>query len=174
MSLITDSYREQNRTMHATRTDYGAMGHRWASLVWQLHRDIGSKSILDYGCGRGTLAQAIQHHHGFEVDEYDPAIPEKDDAPGPADLVICTDVLEHIEPDCLSDVLDDIQRLARQGVFLTVATRPAVKTLPDGRNAHLIIEPAGWWLPKLMHRWDFLQINNMGDKEFVFVGKSHE
>ena len=79
------------------------------------------------------------------IREYDPAVPGKDAEPQPADLVICTDVLEHIEPDCLNDVLDHIRQVSLKYAFVNVSTRPAVKFLQDGRNAHLIIQPADWW-----------------------------
>jgi hypothetical protein len=30
-----------------------------------------------------------------------------------------------------------------------IAVRPSNKTLSDGRNAHLILEPSDWWLRQL-------------------------
>lgn len=101
--------------------------------------------ILDYGCGKRTLEEAL----GFPIANYDPAIPGLDEAPQPADIVSCTDVLEHIEPDCLPAVLSDIRRVTKRAVFLTIATRPAKKFLADGRNAHLIQQPARWWVEQL-------------------------
>ena len=68
----------------------------------------------------------------------------------------CIDVLEHIEPDLLDNVLDDLMMLTDGYAFITVHTGPAVKTLSDGRNAHLIQKPARWWLPKLMNRFDLV------------------
>jgi hypothetical protein len=128
--------------------------------------------VLDYGCGRGTLLSALWDKHAtlpFDFLEYDPAIPEKDTKPTKADLVVCGDVLEHIEPDCLYAVLDDIRGIARSAVFLVVATQPAAKFLSDGRNAHLIVEPAEWWLPKLMQRWRVALLRDLGG-EFLFIG----
>jgi S-adenosylmethionine:diacylglycerol 3-amino-3-carboxypropyl transferase len=69
--------------------------------------------------------------------------------PEPHDIVVCTDVLEHIEPDCLDDVLADIRRCTKKAALLVVATRPAMKTLSDGRNAHLIQEDFKWWEPHI-------------------------
>ena len=37
--------------------------------------------------------------------------------------------------------------------FFTIHTGKAGKTLSDGRNAHLIQQPAEWWLPKILERW---------------------
>ena len=68
-------------------------------------------------------------------------------------MVVCIYVLEHIEPECLEDVLDHLESLTEQVLFATVHTGPAGKILPDGRNAHLIQKPSEWWLPKFMERW---------------------
>jgi hypothetical protein len=73
--------------------------------------------------------------------------------PSPAQMVCCIDVLEHIEPDKLEDVLDHLEELTEEILFCTVTTAPARKTLSDGRNAHLIVKPMSWWLPKIMERF---------------------
>jgi hypothetical protein len=83
-------------------------------------------------------------------------------------------VLEHIEPELLDNVLDDLKRCALKGVFLTINMRPAYKTLADGRNAHLIQKPIEWWLPKLMERWDIMGVTKRGNIEFVFTGQNLE
>jgi hypothetical protein len=70
--------------------------------------------------------------------------------PGFADLVVCTDVLEHVEPELLDTVLRHLRSLARKAVFVVIATRPSNKTLSDGRNAHLIVETAEWWIAHLI------------------------
>lgn len=163
--LISEQYRDLNRQMHETNEAYGTSGHKHAEAVVGLANAMQTADILDYGCGKGTLNASI----GIRIKEYDPAIPGKDDPPEPADLVVCGDVLEHIEPECLDDVLTDLESLTKRAVFLCVATRPAKKVLADGRNAHLIVEPKEWWLPKLMERWDMMNFQDMGG-EFIFVG----
>jgi 2-polyprenyl-3-methyl-5-hydroxy-6-metoxy-1,4-benzoquinol methylase len=164
--MITDAYRELNRQLHATNESYGASGHRWAAQVAQMAKHLPAHTILDYGCGKRTLEQAL----GFAIKNYDPAVEGLDTPPEPADLVVCTDVLEHIEPDYLEAVLDDLQRVTKKLVFLVVATRPAKKTLADGRNAHLIQLPLNEWLPALLSRWKVEQVQNVGGGEFIFIG----
>lgn len=125
-------------------------------MVDQAARDLGAATVLDYGAGRGTLGTTLAQQFTplpYTFLEYDPAVEGRELKPTRADLVVCTDVLEHIEPDCLYSVLDDIGNIARMAVFLEVATRPAQKTLADGRNAHLIIESSDWWLKKILYRW---------------------
>ena len=73
-------------------------------------------------------------------------------------LVCCIDVLEHVEPHLLDNVLTDLRRVTQNVGFFTVHTGRAVKTLSDGRNAHLIQQSATWWLTKLS---DYFQIGHV-------------
>jgi hypothetical protein len=143
--LISPSYRALNSALHEGGK-YGRHGDRWADQVRGLIDRYQASSVLDYGCGQGSLGRAL----GPVVREYDPAIAGKDSAPIPADLVICTDVLEHIEPDCLPDVLTHIYALSRTACFVVISTRPAQKFLADGRNAHLIVEGDDFWRERLL------------------------
>ena len=76
----------------------------------------------------------------------------------PAGLVCCIDVLEHIEPKLLDNVLKELARITNGLGFFTIHMGPAGKVLSDGRNAHLIQKPTSWWLPKLCN---YFKINNM-------------
>lgn len=168
-SLISEEYRAQNAEMHA-RGNYGFKGDKWAPMVSQICSKVKTASILDYGAGQGSLARALP---GLNVQNYDPAVPEIAEPPDPADLVVCTDVLEHIEPGCLNNVLDDLRRLTIKTVFLVIATRPAVKTLPDGRNAHLIVQDAQWWMVRLLRLWTVMSVQNVPGR-LTFIGKAGE
>ena len=141
--LITETYRQQNQQLHEQNEHYGTSGHKWAATIEELAGAMRTSDILDYGWGKQTLKGILPYVRG-----YNPCIPGLDDEPFPADIVVCTDVLEHIEPDCLDAVLDDLRRVTGSALFATVATGPAKKILPDGRNAHLIQRPYDWWLPK--------------------------
>ena len=83
-------------------------------------------------------------------------------------MVCCIDVLEHIEPDLLDNVLDHLAALTEGIAFLSVDTGPAIKTLSDGRNAHLIQQQLTWWLPKIWERWD-LQTVQMTTEHCFYV-----
>lgn len=144
-TLATPAYRATLRERY-TQPGWGASGYGWAPLVQSFAKKIGAHSILDYGCGRGTLKTAMPD---WDVREYDPGIIGKDGEPEVADLVVSTDVLEHIEPPLLDNVLTHIRWLARKGVFLNIALGPAKEILPDGRNAHLIQKPVDWWMVRL-------------------------
>jgi len=157
--LISEAYVLEQRRLHGQPQGYGGRGAKWADLVAWLRRHYQAEQLLDYGCGQGSLAAALSLR-GIACAEYDPAIPGKDQAPEPADLVICTDVLEHIEPERLPAVLADLARLTRRALFVIVNLEPSNKTLSDGRNAHLIIRPATWWGRQLLQASDWFDAEN--------------
>lgn len=144
-ALITESYREQNRIMHRFNPMYGNYGGRHVEAVKLLCEKLNSRDVLDYGCGKRALELAL----GFPIRNYDPAIPGLEQSAEPADIVVCADVLEHIEPNCIDAVMADLKRVVRKTLLVEVSIRPASKTLPDGRNAHLMIFDADWWLNRL-------------------------
>lgn len=150
--LYSPAYIETQRQLHAAPKGYGGKGAKWADGVLSVAEHFGATSILDYGSGEGTLATNIRSRFSnvYRVDEYDPAIPGKDRLPVFADLVVSTDVIEHVEHDCLDHVLAHIRMLARKVVFLVIATRPSNKVLSDGRNAHLTVESADWWESRVL------------------------
>lgn len=161
--LITEEYRRLNAQKHEESNAFGALGYQLADQVRTTARKIGAHTILDYGCGKRTLEKSL----GYAINNYDPAIPGLDSPPEPADLVVCCDVLEHIEPECLEAVLDDLVRVTKNTIMLLIDTQEAKKHLPDGRNAHAIIEPPEWWIPKLVTRWNVREIS-VPDR-FVFA-----
>jgi len=151
--LISPQYLQEQINLHKTGK-YGTASLQFGQVISNLIDRLNSRSILDYGCGSmRNLLKVLEPENAVQYQGYDPAVPEYD-AKSPADLVVCIDVLEHIEPDLLDNVLDDLKGLTIHWSFLTIHTGPAVKHLSDGRNAHLIQEPPAWWLPKLLGRWD--------------------
>jgi len=165
VQTISDEYRGLNQNLHEADKTYGTSGKNWTRQILELSNTIETKDILDYGCGKSTLA----HNIPFLINQYDPAIPKYSERPRPADLVVCTDVLEHIEPELIDEVLKDLSDLTRKVGFFVVATRPAAKTLADGRNAHLIQKPVEWWVPKLCEHFTLSMVQNHGNEEFLII-----
>lgn len=143
--LISESYRVEQERLHE-RGGYGTSSLLFGETVSGLVKDYGHKTLLDYGCGsKQNLKTVLDCDVRYQG--YDPGTEFREKSP--ADLVCCIDVLEHIEPECLYDVLKDIASLALKQAFISVHTGPALKTLSDGRNAHLIQQPAQWWFPRI-------------------------
>ena len=174
MPVISAAYRAMQAKLHAENPNYGLASVHFAPLVAQVARANGVRQLLDYGAGKGRLAETLPQHlkEPVVVTPYDPAIEAWSATPQPADMVTCIDVLEHIEPDCLDAVLDDLKRVTRRIGLFTVHTGPAVKVLADGRNAHLIQQPPSWWLPRLMERFELIAFNKMEQGFWVVVEPS--
>lgn len=144
--LISSEYKELNVRLHQDNLAYGVGGGKHATTVIDLVRVLAKEqdepvSVLDYGCGKGYLQKALP----FAIFEYDPAILGKDESPRPADLVCCFDTLEHIEPNKIIPVLNDLRRCVKKLGYFIIHTGPSTKTLADGRNAHLLQRDLAWW-----------------------------
>lgn len=144
--LITPEYRELNRQLHETNGSYGTSGANWREAVRELS-EYGRRNILDYGCGRCTLSKALGP--AYCVTNYDPCIEGLDTPPEPHDVVVCGDVMEHVEPDLVMNVLQDVRRLMKVRGLFVIGMIPARKTLADGRNAHLSLHSHSEWVAKL-------------------------
>lgn len=110
------------------------------------------KSICDFGCGKGNLIETLKENYpDIVLVGYDPAN-EKFNAPIEDkffDLLISTDVLEHVEPEYINKTLEFLSTKSRY-IYHKIALSPAKLILPDGRNAHLIQESSDWWRKKFL------------------------
>lgn len=168
--LISEDYRRQQEQMHAEIPGYGVTGAMFGRMVTEIMSRLNITELLDYGCGHNlSLFHAIKAGHKFRYQAYDQGVIEYAKAPIPSQMVACIDVLEHIEPELIDNVLDDLVILTEQVGFFTVHTGPAGKTLPDGRNAHLIQESAEWWLAKLLPRFELQTFQRIDSGFFVIV-----
>ena len=175
-SPISDEYRTVQAAMHRDDTHYGNASVRMAPTVMSVLNEIRPPNLLDYGAGKGRLGQELakKYPHKIDIRNYDPAIPEWSVPPTPSDFVCCLDVLEHIEPNYLEDVLNDLKRVTLRHGFFSIYTGPAKRILPDGRNAHLIQKPPKWWLPKLMEMFELLNFFRLSDGFWIIVQSEAE
>ena len=167
--LISPEYRALNAQLHRENLAFGVGGGKHAPTVLKLAESLKTRSILDYGCGKGYLGKALAEA-GIPIWEYDPAIPGKDESPRPAELVVASDVLEHIEPERLHLVLDDLRRCVRKVGYFVIHTGPASKKLPDGRNTHLIQHGADWWRKRLADFFEVGKLIKKGQELHAIVG----
>ena len=111
------------------------------------------QTAIDYGCGKARAHKKFNFKGIWKLKElalYDPGVEEYSIKPTtPADLVICTDVMEHIPENLVDEVLADINALATKAIFFNIATTPASKRLVDGSNAHATVQRADWWQNKI-------------------------
>jgi len=168
MKLISDSYRALNAELHSRNKKYGGKGDAWTDRVLGYMADEGLPpgSYLDYGCGKGNLLREIEERtrskgpasECITCAGYDPVTMPK--MPEPADFLTCNDVLEHIEPELLDNVLAHIASLINKRGLLVISQRLANKRLADGRNAHLIVKPTPWWMKRLaVHFGEIVEVD---------------
>lgn len=141
MSLY-DIYLEQAKEYHKNDKNWqGITLLKYIPTINQIIKDKDIKTILDYGCGK-----AKHHPSEWNATKFDPAIPEFANKPkGKFDLVISTDVLEHIPVDNLKPIIDELFEYSNKWLFVSVCCRKAKAILPNGYNAHATIESAKWW-----------------------------
>jgi len=151
-SLISSDYQNVLRQKHKQDPEWGPGGIIWIGLIVFLAREINAKSIIDYGCGKGGNIEPLSKA-GFKVQGYDPGVDSFSSRPSRAELTVCLDVLEHVEPDKIENVLADIKSLSDISLFV-ISMRRAKHRLPNGENAHLLIQSREWWSEALSRHWD--------------------
>lgn len=142
--ILNEPYIEQYRQLHAA-TRYGRSSEKLLPQLLPEVLELRPKTILDYGCGQSRLVEMLKYDDRVQTFRYDPAIAEIATLPVPsADLVVNTDVMEHIPTSDVDDVLSDIARISSHALF-NIATAPAGRVLFNGENAHCTVQPADWW-----------------------------
>ncbi len=145
-------------------------------------------TVLDAGAGSGKGALALKGY-GFKVMMCDISdaglIPEVADIPFEKanlwddlhfvargfrhanatkfDFVYCCDVLEHIPPQFTMLAIDQMLRVARHGVFLSIALVPDNFGIWLGQPLHQTVESFTWWrdcLRELGHVEDARDLHN--------------
>jgi len=136
--------------------------------------------LIDFGCGTGRAAVELTRR-GYKVMLVDFAENCRDDEAVPlyflawdlsrpiplrAPYGYCCDVMEHIPPEQVDDVLANMREACSEGVFFRIEHEldghgPA--TL--GRPLHLSVQDAAWWYKKLREHW--ASVESKGDGVFL-------
>ncbi len=156
MAVISEGYKEQLQDMHANRgKKWGTTGARnFGDYVCRFleHRRAYIHTVLDFGAGQQSLGKYVQENAvdvNVKWTNYDPGQPLISTPPeGKFDLIVSSDVLEHVEPEEIDNVIAWLDAHATKAQFHHIACDPCGLILPDGRNAHLITEKVDWWLEK--------------------------
>ncbi|HJS82615.1 MAG TPA: hypothetical protein VJ742_07235 [Nitrososphaera sp.] len=156
--LITEDYREQNKLLHASDRTFGVGARKKVGLIKALEERYGTRDILDYGCGKKDLQGAL----GYPIQNYDPCVDGCDGEPRPAKLLVSLDVLEHVEPNLLDNVLKHMSSLMLEAGLLIIAPRLSSAILPNGKNAHRIVEGKAWWVEQVSK---YFTIEHVSPKE---------
>lgn len=156
---ITRDYQSLLTEMRRINPNWGRASRHALPVILELAMlKIDHGTILDYGAGTGQFkktVEAVTANGAFEVTNYEPGVPQWSALfAGPYDAVVCTHVLEHVEPELLKTTIDEIKERARHLIYIEVPHGPATKILPDGRNAHLTQQSRAWWHELLIQALD--------------------
>ena len=135
---------------------------RFAGPIKQIIEKHGCETLLDYGCGKGHpytdkfrtvpdsgfLDTPIHEFWGIkDITLYDPGEEEHNKLPtGVYDIVVNTDVLEHVPYQDLAWVIKEILNYSTNVVFLNICCLPAMKHFLNGENVHVSLYPVEEWL----------------------------
>ena len=178
--MINKDYQSQIQAMHGQgKFNNGA---KQFDLVRPFIEEYAPKTMLDFGCGHGALIAVIkQNYPEIKCWGYDPGDPHYGVMPPRTfEAVISTDAIEHIEPEHLIQSLQLISDKMERCGFFRIACHPAKKTLPDGRNCHLIVEEPDWWREQILCymqvdiAWERTQPFDRRDKNPLLFGSKYD
>jgi len=147
------AYEKQLKAEHHG-SKWGSTGARYSGTrILNLLRERPQiESVLDFGAGKQTLGRFVQDNLGRDIEwrDYDPGVPDIADLPDRRfDCVVSTDVLEHVEPERLTDTLRTLASLTGQVLVSDIACYPTGKLFGEGpyigEDLHLIVEEPEWW-----------------------------
>ena len=139
--------------------------------LMSLVKENNCKTLLDYGCGKAIpydkdRCKEVDLRHPIQklcnlksFDLYDPAYEKYATLPDKKyDIVVCTDVLEHIAEQDIDYVLTEILSRSKKIVFLNISCQPALKHFKEGKfkgkNVHISVFDPSWWGHKIGNIWN--------------------
>lgn len=156
--MLSKTYKDALIKTRESNPGWGSSAVRNAGceVLRLLTRRKDITSVLDFGAGTGTLGRFVASSLDRELEwvNYDPSVPEIDQLPDRQfDLIVTTDLLEHIEPDQLDRTLDWMRSHASRTMFHFIDCNETKDRLPDGRDVHLIVRQPSWWRNELEKGW---------------------
>lgn len=147
---------------------------------------LRGETLNDFGAGTGRAAKWFEDQGltvraiDFAANALEENVPSltaclweltEDDLYGIlADYGFCTDVMEHIPPEKVDDVLANIAKATRKFVWFRIATRRDVMgERLVGEPLHLTIKDGDWWTGKLQQHFDFVSLERSDGRDAVFL-----
>ena len=161
---ISDQQLALNQSLHQSDPNFGNRSSgpgavRLPLALLRMHEKGLCSSVLDYGTGKGLLVDRLRRElpDSVQVMGFDPAVERFSQRhEEPFDIVTCLDVLEHVDIDSIDASIQDIKRLTKFFCYVIIDLQPAVKRLPNGRNAHILLAPAEWWVSRFSQNFSCL------------------
>ena len=167
MQTISKKYQQLICLRHNRYKHWGVSAGHWLSQVREIVSDFNVDTVLDYGAGKGILKKNLK---GVSITEYDPGILEKASKPkGEFSFVTCIDVLEHIEPEYIDNVLWEIYNYTGKVGFFTISLIKSRQKFPDGNNVHVHVKDKNWWLKKLQKYFIIKELEGRNNKNELVI-----
>lgn len=121
--------------------------------------------LIDFGCGTGRVLKMLESELNIDVLGIDFVRALEVDVPFchanlwdlpscDGDFGICCDVMEHIPPEKVDDVLTEISLAVWRGpVFFSISSDPDSFGRIVGEPLHVSLHPPEWWESKLKQFW---------------------
>lgn len=147
-------YEKEYKAMHDRKLFRAWQGNYDKRLITTVKKHVqlnGSKTLLDFGSGRGEQYSIGKLNEQFGIDAsnvtcYDPGVKEFEILPDQIfDCIVSTDVMEHIPEEEIPDAIRYITSHSKHFVYIVVFCGLAVKKFPDGTNVHVTIKHPDWW-----------------------------
>ena len=134
--------------LHSIYPSYGIGGNWFRDTIVEIAKEYEVKTILDYGCGKGSLVKLLSNN--YETFGYDPFVAEyRNRSTLTADMIVSTDFFEHMNEYEIETIISDLQSYNSKVQFHAISNRIAAQILPNGENAHRTVKDAEWWKEKL-------------------------
>lgn len=168
-------YIKQYKLLYKRKKNYGKTSIKLYDMLEKIINDLNILSVLDYGCGKSKLLDLIKKNKKIKIYRYDPAIKKYSKlTKNKTDLVICTDVLQHVPLYDLDRVLKEIKSKGIYILFYIKCTNHKTK-LPNGTYANCTVYDKKWWLEKLSNYYDDIKeikISDLTSVCFIMKGEN--
>tara|TARA_B100000700_G_scaffold91328_1_gene102978 strand:+ start:3261 stop:3953 length:693 start_codon:yes stop_codon:yes gene_type:complete len=135
--------------------------------IKEIKDDLNLTSLLDYGCGKANAyylafeLDGVIHPNAYQylgiapaaVHLYDPCVEQFRSKPRQEqtyDIVVCTDVLEHIPEQDVDTVIEEMVYHANKLMVFKIAAHESFTKFKDGTNVHATVKPPSWWFDKII------------------------
>jgi hypothetical protein len=139
--MITEKYLKLYQQMHAD--GYFAGDYTNAKLWGMFEKffiESESRTLLDFGSGKGLYWKNYPWHSNPELTCYDPAYEPFSKLPESRfDMIMSKDCLEHIPLEQLEECIQWFYKHANKTVVHFICETLATKNLPNGENAHCTV-----------------------------------
>lgn len=168
-------YIKQYKLLYKRKKNYGKTSIKLYDMLKKIINDLNISSVLDYGCGKSKLLDLIKKNKKIKIYRYDPAIKKYSKlTKNKVNLVICTDVLQHVPLYDLDRVLKEIKSKGIYILFYIKCTNHKTK-LPNKTYANCTVYDKKWWLEKLSNYYDDIKeikISDLTSVCFIMKGEN--